>query len=513
MNRLLWDGKGRGIRKGIGMGKWTVFALIAGVLLAPAMRADDPGTGVRAVRLSSVDGKVQVSNGGQVLQEDAVANTPLVEGTRVTTGDDGRAEIQFEDGSIARISPNSSLTLTVLRGVGASGEAEITLDAGLGYFELQGGGQTAGAIRVRFADSVVTASGFTVMRIDMDNPPGSLAVFSGNAHLDRSSGAVAVDLHGGESVALSGTDLTHYTLNETIEPDSWDAWNSDRDQALSAEAADKTAATSGLGQSSNPAWNDLDANGSWYNVPGDGNVWSPYDASDPGFDPYGNGYWANTPGYGYSWVSAYGWGYLPYQCGLWNWYDGFGWGWAPGLGGCNTLFIGYPYGYGVNIGRGWGGYHPPLRPRPPMRGMGGRGMIPVSRHISAPVTTLPVRDRNSTVTIAGHPVQPFHQITSRPVYARGTTVYGNGTVVTHVGEVPPSGQGRVGGAIFYGGKPPAATGTTARGPAPKSGPAPRASSGGSYHAPSGGGGGGHVSSGGGGGGGAHVGGGGGGSHH
>ena len=36
----------------------------------------------------------------------------------LATGDDGRAEIQFEDGSVARISPDSSLTLSALRGQG-----------------------------------------------------------------------------------------------------------------------------------------------------------------------------------------------------------------------------------------------------------------------------------------------------------------------------------------------------------------------------------------------------------
>jgi len=41
----------------------------------------------------------------------------------------------------------------------------------------------------------VTASGFTVMRINLDNPPGDLAVFSGNAHLERGS-ALTLDLHG-----------------------------------------------------------------------------------------------------------------------------------------------------------------------------------------------------------------------------------------------------------------------------------------------------------------------------
>ena len=177
--------------------------------MSPAARADDTPQVVSAARLSSVDGQVQISQGNQVISDQAVANAPLFEGTRVTTGDDGRAEIQLEDGSVARLSPNSSLTLTALHGQGGAGDSEISLDTGLGYFELRGAGR-GGTIRIGFGDSVVTAGGFTVVRISLDNPPGELAVFSGNAHIERGS-AMTVDLHGGESVALNGADRATMT--------------------------------------------------------------------------------------------------------------------------------------------------------------------------------------------------------------------------------------------------------------------------------------------------------------
>ena len=323
----------------------AVLALGA-VCLAPGSQAQapaQPGSGqpARAVRLSYVDGPVKLSQGNQVLADQAVANTPLLEGMQLTTADNGRAEIQFEDGSVARLAPDSSLTLKVLSGSGASANAELLLNGGLAYFEFQGG-NLAGQMSVRFGDSVVTTSGFTVLRVAMDNPPGKLAVFSGNAHLESGNGAVAVDLHGGESIALNGANPSGYEVAESIEPDSWDAWNSDRDQALTTEAAAQTGASTDLGESQNPAWNDLDANGNWYNVPGQGYVWSPYDAASAGFDPYGNGDWMYTPGYGYLWVSGYPWGYMPYQCGAWNFYDGFGWGWAPGMGGCRPW-----WGHGI----------------------------------------------------------------------------------------------------------------------------------------------------------------------
>ena len=99
-------------------------------------------------------------------------------------------------------------------------------------------------------------------------------MFSGNAHLEGSS-VPTLDLHGGESVALDGTDPNNYILAETIEPDSWDTWNSDRDQDLTTASADRTEATENQPDQQNPAWNDLDANGNWYNVPDKGYVWSP----------------------------------------------------------------------------------------------------------------------------------------------------------------------------------------------------------------------------------------------
>jgi hypothetical protein len=416
MNRIGKRKRLPGRRWGAG---WLGLAAVAvgTLLLSCGLRADDPGQGAPAARLSSVDGQVRISQGGQVLADQALANTPLFEGTQVATGDDGKAEIQFEDGSVARLSPGSSLTLTSM---GGNGDTELTLEAGLGYFELQGGGQ-GGQIRVHFADSSATASGFTVLRIRMDNPPGEVAVFSGNAHVERGN-ALALDLHGGESVALNGADPNRYALAETIEPDSWDAWNADRDQALSTAAAAQTGAASNFvnSENPNPAWNDLDANGNWYNVPGQGYIWSPYQAGGAGWDPYGCGHWMWTPRFGYIWVSCESWGFMPYQCGRWNYYDSFGWGWAPGMGGgCGGGWgMGY-YGGGLNIGYGPAGYRPILRPgsRRPV----GRNPLPViavNRRPSGGNSGLPIRERNAPVAIAGHTVEPLRPVTSRPGYER-----------------------------------------------------------------------------------------------
>jgi hypothetical protein len=442
-----------------------VVACTGWALGQDAGQAPEPGPGMqqpgaeqgqpaaRAVRLSSVDGQVQLSQGNQILAAQAIANTPLFEGTQISTSDDGRAEVQFEDGSVARISPNSSLTLGTLGQDGATMQTDLVLNSGLGYFEIQGNGQS-NQMRVHFGNEVATASGFTVLRINLDYAPGEVAVFSGNTHVEGNT--LSLDLHGGESVKLNGADTGNYVVAETIEPDSWDTWNSDRDQALTAQETDRTAATSGQPNASNPAWSDLDANGSWYNVPNQGYVWSPNEAESASWDPYGCGSWMWTPRFGYMWVSCEPWGYMPYTSGMWSYYDGFGWGWAPGLG--------YPWwgggGWGFNLGVTPVRYRPPHRPlggpRPgggPIRVSGGRyqpyPVVAVNR-IHQGVVGAPIRTRNAPLSIAGNTVQPLHTLAPRPVYGNafaggtgrgpGMTV-GAGTGVRY-GFAPAPGAGR-----------------------------------------------------------------------
>jgi len=496
----------KGLRlSGVGMLGLAACSLVLVLVgAAPVLRAEDPAAPARAVRLSSVDGRVQISQGGQMIADPAVANTPLFEGTQIVTTDDGRAEVQFEEGSIARLSPNSSLTLTVLKPDGGIGGTEIRIDGGLGYFELQPGSDP-GHIQVRFNDTVVTPSGFTVLRINMDNPPGELAVFSGNAHVERGS-AVSLDMHGGESLAFNTASASQYNLAETIEPDSWDSWNSDRDQVLTSEAASRTSATNSFPNSGNPAWSDLDANGNWYNVPDQGYVWSPYDASTPGWDPYGNGYWMYNQAYGYNWVSGDSWGYMPFSCGLWSFYGGFGWGWSPGAGACMPWWSGGLYA--INIGYAPPGYAPPRFPhRPPPHPVrpGGKSepypLIAVNkRPPSNGFTSHSARDRAAPVTIAGHVVTPLRSLSPRPQYDRIVSGVANR-------DVPADGAARIPGSP---GSPVAPGSGTVRPPAPRPtstyhpAPAPsHAAPAPASHAASsgGGGGGGHAGGGGGGGGG------------
>lgn len=391
------------------MKHWKKVSLTAAglVALAVAAFAQDP-TQTQAVRLSFVTGQVRITDGSnQVITEQAVANTPLFAGYVLQTGDDGQAEVQFDDGTVGRIPPDSALTLSSL----GAGQDQLTLSNGMAYFTLRG------AERILAGGFSITSRGPASIRIKLDEAPGELAVFSGTAHLE---GNGATDVSGGQSFKFGGGGVA-----QSIEPDSWDQWNTDRDQALTQAFAAATPATQSLPDNANPAWGDLNQSGNWYNVPDQGYVWSPYDASDPSWDPYGNGYWMDTPSYGYTWVSGYSWGYLPYQCGLWNWYSGFGWGWAPG--GCNPWWRGGS-GWAINIGgHRPGGWRPPSRPNRPRWGGRGNGdgrafrpspIVSVRREGPRGDSPLPLRDRRSPVTIGNATVTPLRPVNrpNRPIY-------------------------------------------------------------------------------------------------
>lgn len=92
------------------MNRHTGYArfVVAAILVAVCSIAASADSHVRIVRLSSVEGQVQVDRAGQGLER-AILNTPIVEGTRIVTGNDGLAEIEFENQSALRLTEDSEV--------------------------------------------------------------------------------------------------------------------------------------------------------------------------------------------------------------------------------------------------------------------------------------------------------------------------------------------------------------------------------------------------------------------
>ena len=302
---------------------------------------------------------------------EAVVNMPVLAGMQVETGNDGRAELEFSDGSVARVTPNSAVSVLVLNG---SGE-QLQAVRGLSYFEV--GAQTAGTLSVQVGPDQAGLVPDSLVRVNLDSTPYLVSALRGSAFVHEESSGVGFVLAAGQTATLDPTSPTAYDLKTDLAADSWDTWNDDRDGALAEMAGVETNARVGNGAPDAQAWNDLDYYGTWYNVPGQGMAWAP-DGVDASFDPYGSGSWGFYSGIGPTWISAYPWGWLPYRCGAWNYFDSFGWGWQPG-GGC--------LGFG---GLGWHPYagvrHAPRSyrlPQPPFLPRTHYAGIPVIRPASS----------------------------------------------------------------------------------------------------------------------------------
>ncbi len=338
-----------------GWGMVGIAALSAGALAQSGHMA----------RLTSVEGYVQVSQAGGNASNPGVLNMPLVEGQTVATEDSGQAELEFEDGSLARITPDS--TVVLLRLGGDSG-TQIVLVKGLAYFELRaapGIGYTIFA-----ADDRLHPTANTTVRVELDAPPPAIAVLDGTLQVER-PGSYTTEVRAGETFRADVNGEGRYFLLQGITPDTWDAWNETRDQQAADAVARQTDARSGYSGDKGYGWSDLDANGTWYDAGPQGQVWQPEGGDGPDFDPYANGNWVWYPVRGYVWASAYPWGWTPFHCGSWSYWGGFGWGWVP-AGNCvsfgfGTSFDG-PSGGGsfVNIGMAPRGY-PVHRPPSPVR--------------------------------------------------------------------------------------------------------------------------------------------------
>ncbi len=417
--------------------------LICVVLLVAlgAAKAKAEGDAPVAVRLSYVSGVVRVLDGSSTGFAQAVANMPLLEGYRVETANDGQAEIEFDDGSVARLTPNSSLQLTRLHPAnGRSLHTEVEQRSGLVYFELN---VTEGQhYVVRFAGATARPTDNSIFRINLDHAP-ELAVLEGAVDVDG-GGAFTQDVARNQSIRLNSShNAGPYSLTDGVAPDTWDRWNSDRDQEIAVMSQDQTQARDAAGDANQPGWNDLDAYGNWYPVEGYGNVWAPAGVG-PQWDPYGYGYWANYPGWGYTWISGYPWGWLPYQCGAWNYFDTFGWGWIPGQCGLGWSPV-------LTVWNAPPGYHPPPRPIPGGHIGGGAGghLVQVDRGPAAhgPLQQRGWRDvqalRTTPVHLDGRTVMPLPR-SPHPLPESGNTlavgprgVWGPGSA--HVGvPVRPS---------------------------------------------------------------------------
>ncbi len=298
----------------------AVLVTVAIFLLASAPAFSD--SQVRAVRLSFVEGSVQITHRSSQDFEKAMINLPMTQGSRLRTSEDGRAEVEFEDGSTIRLAPNSSIDFPelVLRESGGKASS-IEISKGTAYVDFAG--EKNEEFTLQFGKEKLALARSARMRIAVSEEGASVAVFKGDIQIEGPSNTLALKKNQTGNFDFANDDQA--TLVKNIEEEPLDAWDKQQTDYHLRYASNSYQSYSPYSYGTA----DLAYYGNFFNAPGYGMMWQPYFVG-AGWDPFMDGAWAFNPGWGFGWVSAYPWGWTPYHYGTWAFLPGYGWAWQPG---------------------------------------------------------------------------------------------------------------------------------------------------------------------------------------
>ena len=447
----------------LGKGKAAVYNPLAAAAAGAKSHA-------RVVRLSYVSGTVMVKRPASAEEEPAMVNVPIQEGFELSTSGGSYAEVEFENGSTARLGELSKLLFDQLA-LDANGNKlnGMTFEQGYATFHflpehsLPRSVKRDGIIhfqptygdvyRVKIADATVTTDGKCEFRTDLEQDSFRVEVFNGS--VDVATPTLSAKLGEGKILEhKSGGAELAFNIRKGIAKDTWDQWTEARDKQV--QLTEKDEAVHPIGP--RYGWSELDTYGEWVGLPGGRFGWSPY--ARAGWSPYTNGQWGWYPGFGWTWISGEPWGWLPYHCGQWDFDASFGWYWMDPMFGCGLWgaslvnwysgpgWIGWAPKGGTGLPGTGGPGHP--RPVPPGRGHPGPGPRPFLPRGLVTVPTSVVQNRqlitpqtvNHILPTSGSLIEhPPFELGPRPTSAASSPTLGAGSTSksnTAAATAPPA---------------------------------------------------------------------------
>jgi hypothetical protein len=277
------------------------------------------------VRLSLVEGNVQVLRVEESGWQEAQLNLPIRQGYTIATGN-GRAEVEFESGATARLAENSTLEFRELALVDGGRMTHLAFSQGTATFYANLASNDSFIVSTpHIAVQIARNARF---RLDVTADGTSLGVLKGEVNADALGNTYSVTKNRALHFRASDEQILLAKLGDE---DAWDRWVSEREEILvaSRNRVGRYVNTGGYSY----GLSDLDRYGSWYNVPGYGWGWHPWGISAY-WAPYSVGYWNYVYGIGLTWHSYEPWGWMPYHFGSWHFSHRHGWVWIPGYFDC-----------------------------------------------------------------------------------------------------------------------------------------------------------------------------------
>jgi hypothetical protein len=318
---------------------------------APTSNMPAPEEKNGVARISLIHGDVSTQRGDSKDWSAAALNAPVLAGDRVSTGDKARTEVQLDYANMLRLAEHSQANVVQL----TRSQIQIQLGHGMANYTV---------FRNSDADAEIDTPNVAIKTERRESSFRILVTADDHTEVLVRKGEIAVTTPQGGTRVAAGQFITiqgsgadeQYKIGEAPSRDDFDQWNTDRDNMIRNSISRRQTNDYYVGTE------DLDAHGTWSEVPDYGPVWRPTVA--PGWAPYRDGRWVYEPYWGWTWVSYDSWGWAPYHYGRWMYLNG-GWGWWPGpaygypyyrpiWAPAYVSFFGFGGGFGIGFGFGWG---------------------------------------------------------------------------------------------------------------------------------------------------------------
>ena len=289
-----------------------IKALILFILVLPSYAG---AANLGELRLSLVEGDVQIRTEDTSEWVPAIINMPLRDGDSIWVPEGARAEIQARNGTEVRLDERSSLDILTVD----NDSLQFYLDQGQAYLNFRG--QKRDSI-IQLDTPVSSVRVYDPAKFAVavsENGDTDISVFRGRVYAEGRSGKTQVSA----GKMLYVTDA-YADISPLGRPDAWEEWNKERDGTFGERGYSSRYLPDELEVYSD----DLDNNGRWVYTGQYGYVWTPTVHISFGWAPYSQGRWVWIDG-DYVWVDSEPWGWVPYHYGRWAFLASFGWCWVP----------------------------------------------------------------------------------------------------------------------------------------------------------------------------------------
>jgi hypothetical protein len=268
------------------------------------------------IRMSLMEGEVQIKTPDSDEWGFASVNTPLAEGDQLWVPHDAKIELQLNRGTYIRLDENSALQILSMD----EDSSQFYLSQGYAYVYYDAPVKQ-GVLQIDTPDASTRAFDRAIFRIDISERYTDVAVYKGYVETENNVGKTEIEA--GQMVSLGENTNSEVALMGS--PDEWEEWNKKRNERAYAGSDDGSRY---LPPELRSYSSDFDSYGKWVHVSGYGNVWTPTVTVGMKWSPYRHGRWIWRGG-DYIWVASEPWGWAPYHYGRWDFRINIGWFWVP----------------------------------------------------------------------------------------------------------------------------------------------------------------------------------------